>query len=151
MLHKNGLFLLILWSSQTFYPNLHFLHGYIRHIRDILQLCNDVEDAVWWGAVAHQDDESSHWADFLANSIKTSWNISLGSNRTKMWIYLVVNKRISIFLSYATKRKIICCDQDWKYLGLPTVKIYLVDVVGGTNRNWYWWLLLLEMLTFYLF
>ena len=24
--------------SQTFYPNL-FLHGYIRHIRDILQLC----------------------------------------------------------------------------------------------------------------
>ena len=27
--------------SQTFYPNLQiFLHGYIRHIRDILQLCN---------------------------------------------------------------------------------------------------------------
>ena len=49
-----------------------FLHGYIRHIRDISQLCKDVEDAVWWGAVAHQDDESSHWADFLANSIKTS-------------------------------------------------------------------------------
>ena len=146
MLHKNGLFLLILWSSQTFYPNLHFLHGYIRHIRDISQLCKDVEDAVWWGAVAHQDDESSHWADFLANSIKRSWNISLGSNRTRMWIYLVVNKRISIFLSYATKRKIICCDQDWKSLWLPTVKIYLVDVVGSTNLSWYWWLLLLEMI-----
>ena len=41
-------------------------------IRDISQLCKDVEDAVWWGAVAHQDDESSHWADFLSNSIKRS-------------------------------------------------------------------------------
>ena len=26
--------------SQTYYPNLQtYLHGYIRHIRDILQLC----------------------------------------------------------------------------------------------------------------
>ena len=35
------LFLLFFCPSQTFYPNLPiFLHGYIRHIRDILQL--------WW-------------------------------------------------------------------------------------------------------
>ena len=36
---KNGLFLLIILASQTFYPNWPiFLHGYIRHIRDIFQL-----------------------------------------------------------------------------------------------------------------
>ena len=33
-------FLLIFLASQTFYPNWPiFLHGYIRHIRDIFQLC----------------------------------------------------------------------------------------------------------------
>ena len=38
-LPKNGLFLLIILASQTFYPNWSiFLHGYIRHIRDIFQL-----------------------------------------------------------------------------------------------------------------
>ena len=32
-------FLLIILASQTFYPNWPiFLHGYIRHIRDIFQL-----------------------------------------------------------------------------------------------------------------
>ena len=37
---QNGLFLLIILASQTFYPNCPiFLHGYIRHIRDIFQLC----------------------------------------------------------------------------------------------------------------
>ena len=36
---QNGLFLLIILASQTFYPNWPiFLHGYIRHIRDIFQL-----------------------------------------------------------------------------------------------------------------
>ena len=36
---KNGLFLLIILASQTFYPNWPiFLHGYIRHIRVILSL-----------------------------------------------------------------------------------------------------------------
>ena len=36
---QKWLFLLIFWSSQTFYPNWPIvLHGYIRHIRDILQL-----------------------------------------------------------------------------------------------------------------
>ena len=40
-LPKNGLFLLIILASQTFYPNWPiFLHGYIRHIRDIFQLCS---------------------------------------------------------------------------------------------------------------
>ena len=39
-LPKNGLFLLIILAFQTFYPNWPiFLHGYIRHIRDIFQLC----------------------------------------------------------------------------------------------------------------
>ena len=39
-LPKKGLFLLIILASQTFYPNCPiFLYGYIRHIRDILQLC----------------------------------------------------------------------------------------------------------------
>ena len=34
------MFLLIILASQTFYPNWPiFLHGYIRHIRDIFQLC----------------------------------------------------------------------------------------------------------------
>ena len=38
-LPKNDLFLLIILASQTFYPNWpFFLHGYIRHIRDIFQL-----------------------------------------------------------------------------------------------------------------
>ena len=37
---KNGLFLLITLASQTFYPNCPILlHGYIRHIRVIFQLC----------------------------------------------------------------------------------------------------------------
>ena len=36
---QNGLFILIILASQTFYPNWPiFLHGYIRHIRDIFQL-----------------------------------------------------------------------------------------------------------------
>ena len=47
------------WSSPNFYPNLPiFLHGYIRHIRDIFQLClvvgphiEEVADAL----AAHQD------------------------------------------------------------------------------------------------
>ena len=40
-LPKNGLFLLIILASQTFYPNCPiFLHGYIRHIRHIFQLCS---------------------------------------------------------------------------------------------------------------
>ena len=39
-LPKNGLFLLIILASQSFYPNWPiFLHGYIRHICDIFQLC----------------------------------------------------------------------------------------------------------------
>ena len=39
-LPKNGLFLVIILASQTFYPNWPiFLHGYIRHICDIFQLC----------------------------------------------------------------------------------------------------------------
>ena len=39
ILPKNGLFLVIILVSQTFYPNWPiFLHGYIRHIRDIFQL-----------------------------------------------------------------------------------------------------------------
>ena len=43
---QNGLFLLIILASQTFYPNWPiFLHGYIRHIRDIFQLC--VQRRVW--------------------------------------------------------------------------------------------------------
>ena len=38
-LPKNGLFLLIILASQTFYPNWPiFSHGCIRHIRDIFQL-----------------------------------------------------------------------------------------------------------------
>ena len=37
---QKGLILLKHMCSQTFYPNLQtFLHGLIRHIRDILQLC----------------------------------------------------------------------------------------------------------------
>ena len=43
LLHKSSkkwLVFAYFWSSQIFYPNLQlFLHGYIRHIRDIFQLC----------------------------------------------------------------------------------------------------------------
>ena len=39
-LSKTGLILQICMFFQTIYPNLKtFLHGYIRHTRDILQLC----------------------------------------------------------------------------------------------------------------
>ena len=38
-LPKNGLFLLIILASKTFYPNWPiFLHGYIPHSHDIFQL-----------------------------------------------------------------------------------------------------------------
>ena len=62
--------MLIILASQTFYPNWPiFLHGYIRHIRDIFQLCLLNLMKRWKiGALSHERDEKD--VEVLISTLK---------------------------------------------------------------------------------
>ena len=88
---QKWLFLLIILASQTFYPNWPiFLHGYIRHIRDIFQL---------WSRAPHPDrrtDALPHQPFLLNHHLR----LLLLLNHNAFLIFII----ISLFLpshSYA--------------------------------------------------